>query len=140
MTATASSQRRAELDDPERAATGPGERGRLSIADRVVERVAGYAVTLVPHAVAAPRRILGVAVGQGRPDDEAHVQVTVHGAVAWIDVAMAVAWPHPVDEVAQAARRQVQRDVAHITGIHVERVDIEVTSLDVPTAAARRVR
>ena len=140
MTAMASSQQPADVDDSERSATDPGERGRLSIADRVVERVAGHAVTLVPHAVAAPRRILGVAVGQARPDDEAHVHVTVHGAVAWIDVAMAVAWPHPVHEAAQAARRQVQRDVEHITGIRVERVDIEVTSLDVPTAAARRVR
>ncbi|WP_425953469.1 Asp23/Gls24 family envelope stress response protein [Xylanimonas sp. McL0601] len=137
MTATTSPQQ--PLAAPEPATTAPEDRGRLTIGDRVVERVAGYAVTLVPHAVAAPRRILGVAVGRARPDDEAHVQATVHGTVAWIEVAVAVEWPHPVDRVAQAARRQVQRDVEHITGIRVDRVDVEVTSLAVPSTA-RRVR
>ncbi len=118
----------------------PEDRGTLTIADRVVERVASHAVTQVPHAVAAPRRVLGVAVGQGRPEERAHVEATVHGSTAAIDVALAVAWPHPVDEVAQAVRRQVQRDVERITGVRVSRVDVEVTSLDVPDRGGSRVR
>ena len=36
----------------------PEDRGSLSIADRVVERVAGYAATQVDGAAAAPRRLL----------------------------------------------------------------------------------
>ena len=36
------------------AATPPEERGRLTVAERVVERVAGYAATQVDGAAAAP--------------------------------------------------------------------------------------
>ncbi len=43
----------------------PEERGRLTVDDRVVEKVAGYAVTFVPDAAAAPRRVLGVKIGGG---------------------------------------------------------------------------
>ncbi len=39
-------------------ATAPEDRGGLTIADRVVERVAGYAATQVDGAAAAPRRLL----------------------------------------------------------------------------------
>jgi uncharacterized alkaline shock family protein YloU len=118
----------------------PQDRGSLSIADRVVVKVAGHAVAEVPHAVAAPRRVLGMAVGRARPEDEAHVQATVHGATATIDVALAVTWPHPVGEVAEAVRRQVRQDVERITGMRVARVDVEVTSLAVPDRAVSRVR
>jgi uncharacterized alkaline shock family protein YloU len=133
----------ADAARPGRAAPehrAPQDRGSLSIADRVVVKVASHAVAAVPHAVAAPRRVLGVAVGQARPEDEAHVQATVHGATATIDVALAVAWPHPVGEVAEAVRRQVRQDVERITGVRVTRVDVEVTSLDVPDRAGSRVR
>ena len=137
MTATTSPQPPdAGPEDP----AAPEERGKLTIDDRVVERVAGYAVTQVPHAVAAPRRILGVSVGQARPENEASVNATVRGAVATIEVALAVEWPHPVAEVAQAARGKVRQEVEHITGVRVDHVDVEVTSLDVPAAPARRVR
>lgn len=50
-----------------------GERGRLTIAEKVVERVAGYTVTQVDGVSAAPRRLLGVTVGEARADTEASV-------------------------------------------------------------------
>jgi uncharacterized alkaline shock family protein YloU len=144
MTATTSPQHPAEGQEvsapaPEEVAAPPEDRGTLNIDDRVVERVAGYAVTQVPHAAAAPRRILGMSMGQARPEEEAHVAATVRGATASIEVALAVAWPHPVDEVANAARSQVRRDVERITGVRVDHVDVEITSLDFPSAT-RRVR
>jgi uncharacterized alkaline shock family protein YloU len=137
MTTTTSPQR--PVDGSEDSAPPPEERGKLTIADRVVERVAAYAVSQVPHAVAAPRRILGMSVGQARPEGDANVDATVRGATASIEVALAVAWPQPVDAVARAARDQVRREVERITGVHVDYVDVEVTSLDVRTAT-RRVR
>ena len=45
----------------------PEERGRLTVDDRVVEKVAGHAVTFVPDAAAAPRRLLGMNVGEAGP-------------------------------------------------------------------------
>lgn len=72
----------------------PDSRGSLRIHDRVVEKVAGYAVTTVPDAAAAPRRVLGMTVGAPRPDDEAaKVTVTVHGDSATVSATVAVGWP-----------------------------------------------
>lgn len=112
----------------------------LSIADRVVERVAGYAVTLVEDATAAPRRVLGVNVGGARPDDDARTRATVHGSIATVEATIAVRWPASVRSVAQQTRRRIREDVARVTGVDVDHVDIEVVSMDVPTATARRVR
>ena len=118
----------------------PGDRGELTIADRVVERVAGYAATQVPGASAAPRRVLGINVGDARPDGEAAVQARVDGRTATIEATIAVEWPRSVREVTRQFREQVRADVLHLTGVRVAHVDIEVVSLPAHAAAARRVQ
>jgi uncharacterized alkaline shock family protein YloU len=117
----------------------PSERGSLSVDDRVVERVAGYAVSQVEAAMAAPRRVLGVNVGDAR-QQSAHVHARVYGDVATIEATIAVHWPASVRSVSDAVRDQVREDVARITGVRVEQVDLEVVSMSVPAAATRRVR
>ena len=118
----------------------PGDRGGLSVADRVVERVAGYAATQVPGAGAAPRRVLGVDVGDARPDREAAVQARVDGRTATVQATIAVEWPRSVREVVRRFREHVHADVQHLTGVQVAHVDVEVVDLPAPAAAARRVR
>src|SRR4051812_2653519 len=78
----------------------PEERGRLTVDDRVVEKVAGYAVTFVTDAAAAPRRVLGVNLGAARPDDAASVHAQVQDDVATVHLAIAVRWPRSVQTVA----------------------------------------
>lgn len=116
------------------------DRGSLVILDRVVARVAGYAVTLVDHAIAAPRRVLGVNVGESRPDAAAHVTARVQGASATVTATIAVVWPASVASVAEETRRRVTSDVALMTGVRVDHVDIDVVSMSAPTRAVRRVR
>lgn len=118
----------------------PSERGSLSVADRIVERVAGHAVSQVEAAMAAPRRVLGVNVGVARPQESAHVHARVYGEVATVEATIAVHWPASVRSVSDAVRDRVREDVARITGVRVEQVDIEVVSMSVPAAAPRRVR
>ena len=118
----------------------PAERGRLTVADRVVERVAGHAVTLVDGASAAPRRVLGVPVGGARPDQEASVRAEVDGSTATVDASVAIGWPASVGAVSAALRRRVREDVERITGVHVAHIDIDVVSLVVPSAKPRRVQ
>ena len=118
----------------------PGERGRLHVADRVVERVAGYAVTLVPDATAAPRRVLGRSMGQRDPDDEAKVQADVHGGSATVHATIAVRWPASVRAVTQAVRNRIREDLTLITDVKVDHVDIDVVSLPADITHARRVR
>jgi uncharacterized alkaline shock family protein YloU len=120
-------------------ATAPEERGRLTIADRVVERVAGYAATQVDGAAAAPRRLLGISVGEAHPDAEAAVRATVDGHVATVAATIAVAWPQSVRRVTEALRAHIREDVRRITDVEVAHVDVDVVHFATDTAPARRV-
>ncbi|CCH89261.1 conserved protein of unknown function [Modestobacter italicus] len=118
----------------------PADRGSLSVADKVVERVAGYAVTLVDGASAAPRRVLGIAVGGAREDREASVDARVDGHTATVEASVAIGWPASVRTVAARLRQQVREDVERITGVQVAHVDIDVVSLTAPASTRRRVQ
>lgn len=120
-------------------ATAAEERGRLTIADRVVERVAGYAATQVDGAAAAPRRLLGISVGEARPDSEAAVRATVDGQVATVEATIAVAWPQSVRRVTEALRAHIREDVRRVTDVEVAHVDVDVVDFVTDTAPARRV-
>jgi uncharacterized alkaline shock family protein YloU len=118
----------------------PAERGSLVVGDRVVQRVAGYAVTLVDGVSAAPRRVLGVSVGEARDDKAASVDARVDGNTATISTSVAIGWPASVREVAGQLRRRVRADVERITGVRVAHVDIDVVSMSAPAARRRRVQ
>ena len=121
-------------------ATPPEERGRLTVAERVVERVAGYAATQVDGAAAAPRRLLGISVGESRPDAEAAVRATVDGSVATVEATIAVAWPQSVRRVTEALRSRIREDVRRVTDVEVAHVDVDVVDFGTATAPARRVQ
>lgn len=117
----------------------PADRGSLSVDDRVVERVAGFAVTLVEEASAAPRRVLGVSVGEVDSNTEASVKARVDGRTATIDATVAIGWPASVRTVSARLRQRVREDVESMTGVRVDHVDIDVVSMSVPTVRRRRV-
>lgn len=118
----------------------PEDRGTLSIADRVVERVAGYAATQVDGAAAAPRRLLGISVGESRPDAEAAVRATVDGSVATVEATIAVSWPQSVRRVIDQLRARIREDVRRLTDVEVAHVDVDVVDFVTTTAPARRVQ
>jgi uncharacterized alkaline shock family protein YloU len=127
-----------DADTP--GARAPEERGSLSIADRVIERVAGYAATQVDGASAAPRRLLGISVGEARPDAEAGVRATVNGSVATVEATIAVSWPQSARAVADRLRARIREDVRRLTDVEVAYVDVEVVDFTTATAPARRVQ
>ena len=117
----------------------PEERGRLTVDDRVVEKVAGYAVTFVTDAAAAPRRVLGLKIGGARPDDAASVQAQVQDDIATVQVSIAMRWPRSVQKVADEVRERIRSEVTAITGVRVDHVDVEVVSMTLPDSAKPRV-
>ena len=123
--------------DEHPALVPPDERGQLTINDRVVEKVAGHAVTLVTDAAAAPRRMLGLRIGEARPQAAASVQARVQGDIASIQAAIAVRWPRSVQRVADEARQRIRSEVADITGVRVDHVDVEVVLMTMPSAEPR---
>ena len=117
----------------------PDSRGSLRIHDRVVEKVAGYAVTTLPDAAAAPRRVLGI-VGARRPDDEAaKVTATVHGDSVSVSATVAVNWPSPIRQVAAQLGQRIRDDISRHTGLSVDRIDLDVVSLRLAEGQGRRV-
>jgi len=132
---TSSSPTGEELDSSPR-----DDAGRLEVADQVVEKVASHAVFLVSGAAAAPRRLLGVNLGDARPSDVANVSADVSDGVARVQATIAVKWPRSVRAVADEVRRRIRDDVSSLTGVTVEHIDVEVVSMTVPTSARPRVR
>ena len=122
-----------------RAPVPPEDRGRLTVDDRIVEKVAGHAVTSITDAAAAPRRVLGVKIGEARPDDAASVQAQVVGDIASVRVAIAVRWPRSVQQVADEVRERIRSEVTAITGVRVDHVDVEVVSMRLPDSQRRVV-
>jgi uncharacterized alkaline shock family protein YloU len=114
--------------------------GRLEIADQVVEKVASHAVSLVTGAAAAPRRLLGVNLGDARPSDAPSVSADVNDGIARVQATIAVKWPLSVRTVADEVRRRIRHDVTSLTGVRVEHIDVEVVSMTVPKSTQPRVR
>lgn len=114
-------------DDGAVADDGAATRGRLEIADRVIERIAAEAAAEVDRATGAQRRVLGVSVGSqaDRPD----VSARVDGPVALVSVVMSVAWPAPVTEVTEQVRARIVQQLADLAGVRAAQVDIRVTAL-----------
>lgn len=129
---------RAPLPDPR--SMPPAERGSLTIADRIVEKIAGHAVRMVPGASAAPRRILGLNVGQPRQEDNADVEAQVLGQTVTVRAHIAIRWPASVPATAQAVRERIRDELARITDLRVDHVDLEVTSLMLAMPEQRRVQ
>ena len=118
----------------------PESRGSLRIHDRVVEKVAGHAVTTIPDAAAAPRRVLGMTVSAARPDDEAaKVTATVHGDSVTVAATVAVSWPSPIRQVVAQLGQRIRDDISLHTGLSVDRIDLDVVSLRLAEGQGRRV-
>ena len=118
----------------------PEERGRLTVDDSVVEKVAGYAVTLVTDAAAAPRRVLRVKIGEARPHAAPSVEAQVDDDTASAQVEIAVRWPRSVQKVADEVRERIRSEVKAVTGVRVSHVDVDVVSMTFPDSAEPRVR
>lgn len=135
------------LDRPEAATadTAPalpaaGDRGRLTIADRVVEKVAAQAVAEVDRATGAPRRVLGQTLGRASEDTPARTSANVDGDIVTVTVSMSVTWPAPVRDVTAEVRRRVVQRVGELVGLQVAEVDIDVPTLLTRRTPAPRVR
>ena len=109
--------------------TVPGQRGRTTIADRVVAQIATRAVAEVGQAGGAGRPLIGLMLG--RPADEGPARATarVNGNLAMIEMRLSLAYPAPVRSLSREVRGHVMERVTALTGIEVRHVDIEVARL-----------
>ncbi|GAA2331884.1 Asp23/Gls24 family envelope stress response protein [Dactylosporangium salmoneum] len=95
--------------------------GSISIAEKVVAKLASLAALEMPDAAATAQR----ALGRTRPRASARVE----GDVAVIDLEIGVRWPASVPQVTAAVRRHVRERLTSLTGLTIAEVRIVVTDL-----------
>jgi len=122
--------------DAGQPATGPGERGRLDIAERVVERIATIAASEVPGVLTTGSMLEGVL---GRRYPKAGAEVAGRHATVSLDVA--VAWAIPLADTAASVRARVRARVQDLAGLQVDAVHVSVANVVIETPdTARRVQ
>ncbi|MFI7604258.1 Asp23/Gls24 family envelope stress response protein [Micromonospora sp. NPDC049366] len=122
--------------------------GRLHIHDRVVEKIAARAAREIAEAGSAAPRVLGRTLpwsgrlGTRSADLDAppKASVEVEGSVSRIELSIGVRWPASIPDVAARVRDQVRTRVSHLTGLHVQEVEITVDDLILNQAPRARVR
>ena len=107
----------------------PGQRGRTTVADRVVVKVATRAVAEVAQTGGAARQLTGITLGRQTGQGAARVSARVDGNLAMIELRLTLAYPVPARGLTREVRRHVMERVASLTGIEVRHVDIEVARL-----------
>jgi uncharacterized alkaline shock family protein YloU len=127
---------------------GRTERGTISIADRVVIKIAARAAAENPDAGAAAALMLGRAVpgashlGMRTADLDGlpKTAVDVDGSKAFVNLEISVRWPASVSEVTSQVRGHVRDRVRELTGLEVDEVHIVVADLVTDIAPPPRVR
>lgn len=116
------------------------DRGRTTLEEHAVERIAAQAASEVDGIGGSAHRVLGVAVGAGEPNRAARVTARLDGGTATLDVRLSVTYPASVAGATERAREHLIRRTRELTGLDVSKVDITVTGLHGATAEQRRVR
>ena len=114
---------------------GRTELGTVSIADRVVARLAARAALEIDDAGGAAPRILGKSLDGVRGtrstslDALPRATADVDGSVAVLSLELSVRWPASVPATTAAVRVRVAERIAELTGLTVAEIQISVTDL-----------
>jgi uncharacterized alkaline shock family protein YloU len=134
--------------DAELALVGQTDLGTITIADRVVTKIAACAAAEHPDAGAAATRMLGRAVpGAGYLgvrgtdlDRLPSTSVEIDGSKAFVNLEISVRWPASVLEVTEQVRHRIQHRVSELAGLQVDEVHIVVSDLATDLTPPPRVR
>lgn len=114
-------------------------RGRLVLAEKVVEKIAAQAAAEIGTTRGKSGGLLGIGAD---PDPAARprVEVDLTAESADVEVAVGIAYPGSIRQTAQDIREHVTARVLELTGVPVHRVDVDVTFLTPPSDPARTRR
>ncbi|MET7524875.1 Asp23/Gls24 family envelope stress response protein [Streptomyces sp. 900116325] len=123
----------------EKRRTEPGARGRTTIADGVVAKIAGLAARSVPGVQAMGggfTRGMGTVrervPGAGGRSVTGGVKVEVGEVQTAIDLSIIVEYGFPIVELASDVRTEVIAAIERMTGLEVVEVNITVTDVKLP--------
>ena len=116
----------------------PENRGNLTVADRVVEKIAATAAAQVAHVHSGPHRLTDRL--PGRRADRPTVSATVDGHLAQLRIILSVEYPIPVRPVTRSVRGQVRATVERLCDLEVRGIDVQVSALRRDRPDRRRVQ
>jgi uncharacterized alkaline shock family protein YloU len=118
----------------------PEVKGRIDVADEVVEKVAGLAAAEVPgvaelggdlqRALENVRERIGI--GQKRGDQG--IKAKVSGRDVSVDVTIVIEYGHVVMDVARNVKGNVARQTSRMLGLNVVEVNVTVDDITLPQA------
>jgi uncharacterized alkaline shock family protein YloU len=100
---------------------GAGDRGRLEISPRALERIAEITAREVQGVI---RR--EATLGRGLPKAKA----LLAGQRVRLDVVLAVVWGYALAELAAEVRGRVTRAITDLTGLGVDAVSIDISAVE----------
>lgn len=111
----------------------PGERGSLTVHDRVAEQIAAKAA-LDTAGVRLHATGLDKITGHTKP--KTHVSIAAGRVRATVDVA--VPWSYQLSAVSAAVRANVTFALTHLAGLQVDGVDVAVAAVTRDDASTRK--
>lgn len=114
------------------------ERGRLVIAEKVVEKIASSAAGELESVGGYTGGFLGIG-GHGELSSRPKATVQLSGQVATIELSVGVKYPAPLRRISEQLRQRVRAQVSGLTDIDVGQVDVEISWL-LPGGTGRRTR
>ena len=116
--------------------SGTEDRGRTTLADRVIRKVAIQAALEIRHCAGVDRTALGVKVGRA----SVNAAAVTDGAITGLSLTLAVEYPAPIIATTREIRSRVQQRVQTLCGLAVDHIDITVADLPYPDRKKGRVR
>ena len=116
----------------------PAERGSTTIANEVVEKIAGIAAREVPGVydlggdVARVFSAVKERIGLGEADADRGISVRLEGAKAAVKVVLCIEYGFVVYSVTEKVRAKVINAIENLLGLDVTAVDIVVDDVHVP--------
>ncbi|MHA7145570.1 Asp23/Gls24 family envelope stress response protein [Arthrobacter sp. TmT3-37] len=108
--------------------TAAEDRGTLTIAEKVIEKIASQIAADTPGVHGSSGGFLGIG---SRDDEDARPKVTaeLHGRTASLQVRAGVRYPTPLRVTTERLRERIRTQVSKRCGVDVRQVDIDITSL-----------
>ncbi|MDQ2845431.1 MAG: Asp23/Gls24 family envelope stress response protein [Actinomycetota bacterium] len=119
----------------EGASSDAETRGKTTLADRVVEKIAARAAAEVPHCLGLHRRVVGITTGRTAVTADA----VTDGAITGLSLSVAIAYPAPIISTTRQVRTHVRHRVENLCGLTVDHVDITVADVIRPERKEQRV-
>ena len=113
-----------------------GNMGQVQIADEVVAIIAGLAATEVEGVASMAGNITNELVSKlGKKSLSKGIRVKVEDGIVNVNVALNIAYGYSVPKTCKKVQEKVKAAIENMTGLEVEKVDIQIANVSILKAA-----